>query len=483
MKRFILTSLFSILSATAVAQSNHLMVMGGGGEPKGNPSTIFDAELASLGAFAKANPQWEPSVIFDGGHAQTEAIVTQHFGRFNPAGQTFSSKNYEALIALYEKRLNSGEIKGGDKLLIHINSHGALRDAKGEETHRISTSDAAATNLQTLGGVTVPLDRLKKLSELAARKGVKLGIVDLSCHSGSTLNLANANTCVISATGPEHYSYGGGSTFSAKFNQAMAKGKSLEEVFLTARSNYADTSFPMISTPQGRDVQARLYELLTPYLYYFDPQSDKHTKYLEREVQSPNTCAPQEDLKELVTLVEELLKTVAGPDTKRELEYFKTSVTNYFNYLTKTRAEMRAAGFPQAMERVSFCSNLKAPINRRGARTRECTEYRVKDLVSLDIDRVQAHFRDMSRRSKGEEALIAQAISENLDQARKKKAELLRQNPRLEKLADFWASNPGRRQETFTLAAHVSKSHQRLFEKLYRQSPATGPNPCRDFVL
>lgn len=481
--RFIFSFLLIALSVNSLAQSNYLMVMGGGGEPKGNPSTIFDAELASIGAFAKSNPNWQSSVIFDGGHAQTEAIVSQHFGRFNPAGQTFSSKNFEALIALYERRLNSGEIKSGDKLLVHINSHGALRDAKGEETHRISTSDAAATNLQTLGGVTVPLDRLKNLSELAAKKGVKLGIVDLSCHSGSTLNLANANTCVISATGPEHYSFGGGATFSAKFNQAMAKGKSLEEVFLTARSNYGDTSFPMISTPQGRDVQSRIYELLTPYLYYFDPQSDKHTKYLEREIQSLNTCAPQEDLKELVTLVEELLKTVGGADTQRELQYFKTSVTNYFNYLAKTREEMRAAGFPQALERVSFCSNLKAPINRRGARTRECTEYRVKDLVALDVDRVQAHFRDMSRRSKGEEALIAQAISENLDQARKKKAELLRQNPRLAKLADFWKSNPNRRQESFALAAHVSKSHQRLFEKLYRQSPATGPNPCRDFVL
>lgn len=483
MSKLLVSCLLLTFAGSASAQTNHLLVMGGGGEPKNRASTIFDAELASLGAFARNNTQWKPSVIFDGGHAQTEAIVTQHFGPFNAATQSFSAKNFEALIGVYERRLSSGEIKPGDKLLIHINSHGALRTPGVEETHRISTSDGQATNLQSLGGPTVPLDRLKKLTELAAQKGVRLGIVDLSCHSGSTLNLANANTCVIAATGPEHFSYGGGASFSAKFNQAMQKGRSLEDVFLAARSDYSDTSFPMISTPQGRDVQSRIYELLTPYLYYYDPKEDKQTRYLEREVTDRNACAPQEDLQELVALVDELLRAATGPEAQRELQYFKSSVTNYFTYLAQLRADMRAAGLPQALEKVSFCSPLKSPINRRGQRTRECTEYRVKDLLTLDVDRVQTHFRNLSRSARGEEALIAQAIVANLDQARKKKDELLRANPKLASVDEFWKRYPNRRQETFTMAAHVSKSHQRLFERMYRQSAATGPNPCRDFVL
>src|SRR5690606_13783194 len=169
-----------------------------------------------------------------------------------------------------------GQIKSGDQILLMISSHGSERVGN-QKTHYISTTDnhkQGVSNYRTLdGSSTVSLDRLERLTQLAESKGIKLGILDFSCHSGVTQKLANKNTCVISSTGPEHYSWGGtNSTFAAKFTESMRSGRSLEDVFLEAVKNKRDTGYPMISSPIGQEIQETMYPLISPYLH--DTRSD-----------------------------------------------------------------------------------------------------------------------------------------------------------------------------------------------------------------
>ena len=238
--------LLFIMVLGSSAQTSHLAIIGGGGEAKGS-STIFDGDLKHISKFARMNPNWITTSSFNGGHSETENIIKSNL---NITNEPFTKNSCEQLI-----KTTNGELKSGDQLLIHINSHGARRDVSTEKTHKIATAESALENYETIGGSTVGLDYLKKLTELANHKGIKLAIIDFSCHSGSTLNIANKNTCVITSTGPNHYGYtGSDQTFTSLFNSKLEKGKSLEEIYLEAREKYFDKSFPMIFSPQGKIV-------------------------------------------------------------------------------------------------------------------------------------------------------------------------------------------------------------------------------------
>src|SRR5690606_31490044 len=104
-------------------------------------------------------------------------------------------------------------------------------------THQISAGGRATNLLSLAGGSRVNLDRLENLARMAQEKNIKLAILDFSCHSGASLSLANSSTCVIAATGPHSFAYGGASsaTFSNAFVNRMAPGKNLEEIYLEAR--------------------------------------------------------------------------------------------------------------------------------------------------------------------------------------------------------------------------------------------------------
>lgn len=263
--------------------ANHMIIMGGGGEPN-KTTTIFDNELKNASDFVtKSN--WQPRISFNGGHSHTESLAAKVAQKAGKANTHFTAQNYEALITEYENKILSGQIKSGDQLLVMISSHGS-QETKNNKTHMVSTSSTQKsniTNYATLEGTSlVSLDRLEKLTKLAEQKGIKLGILDFSCHSGLSQKLANSNTCVISSTGPEHFAWGGSpNTFASQFTKSMNSGKTLEDIFLEAMRNKRETSFPMISTPLGEEIQDMMYPLITPYL--FDTRSkittDKMRKY------------------------------------------------------------------------------------------------------------------------------------------------------------------------------------------------------------
>ena len=105
-------------------------------------------------------------------------------------------------------------------VIIVIDTHGADKeDNQSEISHHVAVNSRDLKQTETIS-----LDELKVLTQLAKEKGIKLGIIDFSCHSGHTISLANDNTCIISATGPKHYGF---SSFSDNFLSEMKNGGNL----------------------------------------------------------------------------------------------------------------------------------------------------------------------------------------------------------------------------------------------------------------
>lgn len=200
-----LIKIFTLLFLTlnAYAETGHMLIIGGGGEPN-KETTIFDMNLEKVASFQEKSG-YKTTISFNGGHVDTEKIVNSNFkGEVSNRG-AFTGENYDQIISETIKKLENGQIPANDKILLYINTHGAEKESN-ELTHKISVTGGNVQNFNTLAGSkTVSLDRLKELADLAERKNVKLGILDMSCHSGSSMALANSKTCVISAAGPNHY--------------------------------------------------------------------------------------------------------------------------------------------------------------------------------------------------------------------------------------------------------------------------------------
>jgi hypothetical protein len=469
------------MASPVLSQQKHILVMGGGGEPK-RSGTIFDEKLRRVGSFAKYNPEYQSKVIFNGGHSGTENIVKEKFNSYDNSNQ-FTKESFEAAITNYEKDIETGKIKANDQLLIYISSHGG---DKKNETHEISTAEGTITNLDTLGSAAVSLDRLKKLTTLAEKKGIKLAIVDLSCHSGNTLALANSKTCVISGTGPNHYGFGGGfdGVFGNKFTGAFKKGKNLEEVFLETRKNYQDRSFPMISSPQGIEIQNKMYDPLTPYLYYYDTSGNKFSPFMEEEILKGDQCKIDEQFRELIQWSEILAKSSNNEIDKQLITRFEDTVYNYYKYIKELRVRMRTSGFPMMKKKNNFCTDIKEDLSRGIKASQECLNYfTVENLMSLDFKAITDFYKKQLSQGTEEERARVKAVLENYKKAEDWKNYILKEHPEYSEISKFWENLHQLEPKTHLLAMEVSEAQQKFYDLLYKKSKAKGPNPCKDFVL
>jgi hypothetical protein len=441
--------------------------MGGGGEPAG-ATTIFDREVRYVGNFVRRAPAWQTTVSFDGGHSTTEQLVRSNFGA---AATNFTAQTFEDIVARYERQIQNGEITSGDQLMLMINSHGSTTTDQ-VQTHFIAVTGGTATDLNTLQGArTVSLDRLRRLTQLAEQRGIKLALVDLSCHSGVTQALANSRTCVISSTGPTILGYGANdNVFSARFTDNLRPGRNLEEVFLLARNSTGENSFPMISTPAGRAVQDQLYPLIYRYQTYDHGQTRNRsfTENLERAFTSGSCDAEPAGFQQLLTLVRETEQA-----TNQNFSALRNSLQEYSDFRTGIFDEMRAMGAESARQNRQFCANYRDRNNRQYV---QCMNYTGLQALSMDIDASAQYFNNRGEPS--DAAFVA-----ILNQVRTWRQQLLAQHPRLTEYQSFIQNYPRREQRTMQLAGRVSQEARRLYSTLYSQQPNTSSNPCRDFVL
>lgn len=221
--KLIFSALLLASSVTFAQAKKEALVIGAGGEPPEADGTIFDSTYVGLMTNLNAG-KWQTSSYFDGGHATSAQIADS---MTNYSNKSFGAKEAQAEIDGYIKRIESGDLKKGDQLLVSVMTHGWQKTEK-ESTHLISTTDG-----------TMSLDGLEKLRDIAEAKGVKLAIMDLSCYSGNTLKLATAKTCVISLATDDNVGY---PVKSADVVSAMKPGTNLEVAFLNGRASKSSLS-------------------------------------------------------------------------------------------------------------------------------------------------------------------------------------------------------------------------------------------------
>jgi hypothetical protein len=338
-----------LLSLSAFAE-NHMLFMGGGAEPVNSETTIFDDEVKNVGSFLNQyKKNWKASVTFNGGHAKTEQILNDGVVKVAGPNKPFIEKNFQEMVEEYEKKIDNGDIKPGDQLLVYITTHGAQKTEKSGKSHEISLSGKEATNLNNLDGADlVSMDKLQGLIDKAAAKGVKLGIMDFSCHSGASINLKNPNTCIITASGPNHFGY---SSWGERFARNMSKGKNLEDIYLETFVDRYESAFPMISTNSGVAIQDQLYDLLTPYLHYWKPNAnhEKLSDFLNAQVEQ-NKCE-EADLKfeQLTKLTTDL--EVVFKKNKDELRDLKKALTEYHEFQKKMKEDLKKFNIQELKEK------------------------------------------------------------------------------------------------------------------------------------
>lgn len=469
----------------------YLYFLGGGGEASGD-STIFDNDLKVAGRFVQSS-NWKTTVSFNGGHKKTEEIIKKQWSKAQNAG-AFVEKSYDALLNEMIKKIESGQIKAQDQLLVNIDTHGArARISEKEKTHSIALSGNSATNLSSLEGASIAsLDRLEKLIDVATKNGVKLAIVDMSCFSGNTLKLKNDKVCLISASGPEHYGYAGSvglgpfkisSAFSGKFYDMMKKGRNLEEIFLVARMRGDAPDFPMISTSEGAAVDELLYKLMTPYLRYnkssitdLDESYSPNYMRFERQV-----CALNQNfnlLQEILTQYNSI-KNVLDLPAESEFERLKKALAEYRDYQKQYEEALR--GLLEAGLEVQKILERDYPEDKRYWESYEPSTFiglelgstieRTQDLINEAHDNWMKEFWTGAIVEYKKQQQIVNEVKAKLSPESKKK---------IESQEKFFRESG----KSYTYASRVSSEAKKVYDFLYRSFlEKSGDNPCRDFVL
>lgn len=472
-----------LLTANTALAERRLVMMGGGGEPRNLNKTIFDQTLNKLDGYLEKNKWGQVVISFNGGHSETEAILSMRFSDAT-SKSNFSKNNYNAIIKSYETQIRNGELKAKDQLLIMIDSHGAMK-TETDSTHQIAVGTASSTtNLNDLeGSDLVSVDALKNLATLAQEKGIKLGIIDFSCHSGNSLALANDNTCVISSSGKTHFGY---SSFSDNFIGKMKSGKSLEDVFLETRKSTTDNSFPMISGVEGEIINRDIYPNLTPYLYYYheDSRLDKMTDYLLSASTNIGMCSRQNQYEELQKQLETLQATTALnmnqnlPEVskiKKLIDLYKEKQDHYISLVSSW-----------GLSRLSHNEKISATV-KVGKKSYTMTgDYTWKELLETDFDTIIANVSEAKRLTK-DTATIAEFQS-SIDmhtKARAMQMNILTQNPNLKDYKQNFRNQLNDLKGTYALANQIAMEERKLYDTMYRNlmKENNKKNACKDFVL
>lgn len=478
--------LFITISVSAFGKTNHLLIMGGGGEPK-RDYTIFDHEIDNVGSFVDQNQNWKTSISFNGGHSKTEKILDEKFNANGTKNENFTPESYQTLIRNYVNKIKKNEIKQGDQLLVFVNSHGSAGNDR-NKTHTIATSKGIVTDFNNLNGGTVSVDDLEELTKLAKDKNIKLALIDFSCHSGTTMALKNPNTCVITSTGPDHYGFGGtSSTFTAIFTENMKKGRSLEEIYLESRKSFRDSSFPMISTEVGSELHEEMYKPITPFLYYYSPKNDKFTPFITEEISSNNPyCIDGEGVKMLDQLSREAERfmdaTLRASIKDKNFKKFNSTIAEYHTELKDLHGKLSNMGVGIFKNQEKFCTHY---TTIPGNKVEECSHYTIQNIFTLDFDKISDNFRDQISKSKGINKRRYEAMLANMGKVKSRKAELMKLYPDLSNYKKFNEMIPDLEKKTRKLAGKVSLESQKLYYALYKQRSLKNktPNPCKDFVL
>ncbi|MCM2278851.1 MAG: hypothetical protein NDJ89_12320 [Oligoflexia bacterium] len=478
MKGFFLLVFLLAGPLRASAEESLLLYLGGGGEPLGEAATEFDPALEAAGNYFSSTP-WKSRISFDGGHSATESLVRRSF-RQAESTSPFTPDTFRAALVDAKKSIESGRIS---KLLVMVDSHGVPPVSGRTHPVAVGPSKGKLDPNAVLTAAQVSLDDLGELAELARRRGVKLAIIDHTCHSGATQALANESTCVISGSGPKHFSF---HIYTKEFNSRLKAGKNLEQVFLETRAALAVPNFPMISSPAGQAIASEYYDLLTPYLFYWEAQSasskDKLSNYLKETVSGNAGCRRESEFARLERDLQELAGASRGfASGGAEFSALQAAIRAYKANQDALLGELRGIRGLEHLDRKEYFTA------RVGGGEPARLDFTWMELLMMDeIPKTIAYVRKAVKEEKSpKERARLQAAEQAWQAALQKRQAILAEYPALEGYDAKIKALTSRMKDTYALAQKVSAEERKLYAHLYENASKRthAPNPCRDFVL
>ncbi len=460
-------------------QANNLVWLGGGGEPK-KDTTIFDPTLREL-AQAKQRTDLKLDIVFDGGHSETKKIISNEI---KVPSKDFTAKNYEETIKGYLDKIKKGEIKKGEQLIVVMDTHGGDQTASrtGAENHKTHSIALAGGEIKDFTKITgersTSMDKMLELTKVAKEFGVRLGIVDLSCHSGHSLSLANENTCVITSTGPNHFAY---TTFANEFTKQIQKGKSLEDVFLDARKNSSDASFPMISNKTGKILNEKFYAPFSDYLHFkYDDSADKLTPLLFNLAQEDRLCKREESFQQLLKDIEQLEKITGSLKSKYAGEEdLVEELKKYKKIQDQLALKIKQLGF----DKVNKVESISYSIKTKSGVVKKESENISWDTIMLMYPASSiSYFEDLAKKATSPKEREANLLTaEKFKQIDKKRQEIYKLYPGLKEKGSITAEINKLQDELSKKASAVSQLSRKVYDFNYlseRKRAKDNFDPC-----
>lgn len=478
--------LFCLTVSVGQAAEKKLLLLGGGGEPQGE-TTIFDGQLGLLSRFSgHKSSKWDVALSFNGGHKKTESLLESKFKKAQNLGD-FNAENFDKSITLLKQQMLDGPLKSGDQLMILLTTHGAIKKPD-ELTHSVALSRSTASDLKNLSGSsTVSLDKLEEVIALADEKGIKLGLIDLSCFSGSTIKLARPSTCIISATGDKNYGYteirkpddaSPGHTFTAKILQQMKPGMNLEDLFLKARAENNTPDFPMISTATGKLVNELIYDFIHPYLNYNQSSDHDFSEMYDEKNWQQSICRTEERYSEIMGRMNEITKLAMIPAKLLNTSKLKKALEAYRDYQMKYEkdwiATRQVSVEVKEIIKRDYPEHAKIFQHEDGTAILETDYQSSLNLYKNEMEKAKDDWSREFYKGIYDNILLKQKISSEISK------KLSPGSAALLKKFDKTFSESG---ITKRLAEDVSYEARKLYEQLYKAKKDNAPNPCKDFVL
>ena len=436
-----------------------------------------------MGQSLKGLPNWSYDVSYNGGHKKTEEILKTGFNKSTP----FDAIEYERLIGESVEKIKNGTIKKGESLVVVIDSHGAER-TNGNKTHLIAAGQGELKDLNTLSGSTlVSLDSLEKLIEISRVKGINLGIVDLSCHSGATMALKkNApHTCIVTSTSPDHYGYGGEETFGNYFLQNMKPGMTMEKAFLAARTKSVDPDYPMISTDEGMSIYQEMQTLLSPFLKYENANEGKLALTLNAFAQNPS-CHYVDQFESLIKLIDSL-KRVSDLVLQNKLMLFKSRIQKYFQLQKSLYDSASQLGVDQLKKVEKF----NAPVFLLGKKIEDFSrEFTIEEIISGKHDESVVSMTENINKEKSKKPIDQiyigklEASKSIFQQLHTRQKQLLNQYPFMKNSLEHLKKISRDIGNSKEMSTEIAKLEKGIFDDLYKKRQSLNfEDPCRKITF
>lgn len=433
--------LAALLFCTPGYAENHLLLLGGSGDPPGE-TTIFDTTAQSLGKFARAK-NYSSTVAFNGGHPHTETMLKKEFQQSSP----FSDGNYKRLIADYGQN-----IKNNENVIIFVNTHG---DAGGnpQKSHSI-----------TCGQTHCELDELNTLIKSLEDKDAKVAVIDASCYSGSSVRLGTSKTCVLTSTREDSVGYTQTNSLLAE-ELGSTKNKNLEEVFLKAHAGFFGQA--NINSPAGKKTR----DLLNQFYEDF-----KNPKAKGEPLQLHDCSFDQNQSLKKLRLLKKQFQQITGK-TEPEFKQIESALNDYQKRLDRAQ---------QLVDSTKTLENT--PVDpSEGMLTWNSLTHLSKEKINQQISELTVELKQTSNPVGQKELSDQIALLKSVD---KIKSDLRARNPQFAKyekdsseLNTLLYADPHNIPDGSILMGqfNILKPEKSLYHKIYQTFKE--PNACSSFTL